>query len=346
MMGKDYYKVLGLTKSASEDDIKKAYRKMALKYHPDKNKSAGAEEKFKEVAEAYEILSDPEKRKIYDVHGEAGLRGGSTNGGDGNFSYTFHGDPKATFEAFFGNSNPFSSFFGGGMDDDDAMFVDSDSFHPGGSNLFNSGQNSFFSQQPFRGQTNQMNFMNSGRQMHHDPPIHRDLKVTLQEIKNGVTKRLKITRKRLNPDGSMRNEDKILTIDVKKGWKEGTKITFPKEGDERPNAIPADIIFTIKDAPHSSFKRDGSNVIYTKKITLKEALTGFTAMIPNIEENHLMSLPSTDIIKPGSSKRIKGEGLPLPKQPHRRGDLIVNFDIMFPEYLTSEQKTYLKQILP
>ena len=76
-MGKDYYKILGLSRGASEEDIKKAYRKMALKYHPDKNKTAGAEEKFKEIAEAYEVLSDPKKRGVYDQYGEEGLKGTS-----------------------------------------------------------------------------------------------------------------------------------------------------------------------------------------------------------------------------------------------------------------------------
>ena len=74
-MGKDYYKILGIARTASEDDIKKAYRKMALRFHPDKNKSAGAEEKFKEIAEAYEVLSDKRKRDIYDKYGEEGLKG-------------------------------------------------------------------------------------------------------------------------------------------------------------------------------------------------------------------------------------------------------------------------------
>lgn len=141
-MGKDYYKILGIPKSSKDDEIKKAYRKMALRYHPDKNKTIGAEEKFKEVAEAYEVLSDKKKRDIYDKYGEEGLKGnhgkwqnvnfhlkfysfifnfgfyyewalgtGTTNGGTSNFQYQFHGDPRATFAQFFGNSNPFASFF-------------------------------------------------------------------------------------------------------------------------------------------------------------------------------------------------------------------------------------------
>lgn len=100
-MGKDFYKILGIQKGANDDEIKKAYRKLALKYHPDKNKSAGAEERFKEIAEAYEVLSDKKKRDIYDQYGEDGLHGGAPGAGgpEGgqSFSYEFHGDPRATF---------------------------------------------------------------------------------------------------------------------------------------------------------------------------------------------------------------------------------------------------------
>ncbi|ROT70972.1 putative dnaJ protein-like 1 [Penaeus vannamei] len=100
-MAKDYYKILGLSKDASEGDIKRAYRNMALKYHPDKNKSNDAEEKFKLVAEAYEVLSDKKKRNIYDQYGDEGLKGGMPGGrstGGTHFTYTYSGDPRATFE--------------------------------------------------------------------------------------------------------------------------------------------------------------------------------------------------------------------------------------------------------
>merc|ERR1712154_42149 len=132
-MGKDYYKILGVARGASEEEIKKAYRKLALKYHPDKNQTTGAEEKFKEIGEAYDVLSDSKKKQIYDQYGEEGLKGGlggSAGGGGGgmpNFDfgqsshYSYHGDPRATFSQFFGGSNPFASFF---------------SASPGGSNSF------------------------------------------------------------------------------------------------------------------------------------------------------------------------------------------------------------------
>ena len=140
-MGKDYYKTLGVERGASDDDIKKAYRKMALKYHPDKNKSPGAEEKFKDIAEAYDVLSDSQKREIYDKYGEEGLKGGGSGPGpDGSqFTYTFHGDPHETFRMFFGGEDPFASMFnfgggapGGGMFSFGSNHMDVDDDHFGG----------------------------------------------------------------------------------------------------------------------------------------------------------------------------------------------------------------------
>jgi len=111
-MGKDYYKILGVAKGATDDEIKKGYRKMALKYHPDKNKAAGAEEKFKEIAEAYDVLSDPNKKEIYDKYGE---EGGFPGGGHPGFShqYQFSGDPHEIFKTFFGGKDPFADMMGG-----------------------------------------------------------------------------------------------------------------------------------------------------------------------------------------------------------------------------------------
>merc|ERR1712079_250389 len=125
-MGKDYYSILGVKKGASDEELKRAYRKLALKYHPDKNKAAGAEEKFKEIGEAYDVLSDPKKKQVYDQFGEEGLKGSGNGGGgpgghshpgfsDGGFTYTYHGDPRATFSQFFGTSNPFEMFMNGGV---------------------------------------------------------------------------------------------------------------------------------------------------------------------------------------------------------------------------------------
>jgi DnaJ-class molecular chaperone len=118
-MGKDYYKILGVSRTATDDEIKKGYRKMALKYHPDKNKEPDAEDKFKEVAEAFEVLKDKDKRVIYDKYGEEGLKGqpsfGGGNGGQGMpagfTTFTFSGDPFETFKNFFGDEDPFAGMY-------------------------------------------------------------------------------------------------------------------------------------------------------------------------------------------------------------------------------------------
>lgn len=190
----------------------------------------------------------------------SGLKGGapSCSGGGPNgtsFTYTFHGDPHAMFAEFFGGRNPFDTFFVQRNGDED-MDVD-DPF-----TNFQSFGNIGFTRS--RGGHENM-------RRKQDPPITHELRVSLEEIYTGCTKKMKISHKRLTADGkTTRNEDKILTIEVKRGWKEGTKITFPKEGDQTPNNIPADIVFVLKDKPHSIFRRDGSDIIYPAKISLRE----------------------------------------------------------------------------
>ncbi|XP_056277821.1 dnaJ homolog subfamily B member 4 [Pseudoliparis swirei] len=339
-MGKDYYKTLGISKGATDEDIKKAYRKQALKWHPDKNKSAAAEDKFKEIAEAYEVLSDSKKREVYDQYGEEGLKGGSVPTGDGpgnNFTYTFHGDPHATFATFFGASNPFEMFFGrkaNGRDDDDMEVDGNDPF----GSFTNFNMNGF----PRDGHVGP----GGPQRRKQDPAIIHELRVSLEEVFHGCTKRLKISRKRLNPDArTMRNEDKILTIEIKRGWKEGTKITFPREGDESPNTIPADIVFVIKDKPHPQFRREGSNIVYPVRVSLRQSLCGCSVTVSTID-GQTCNMKITDVIKPGMRKTVAGQGLPLPKNPEQRGDLVVEFDVNFPEVLPGNAKEVLKRHLP
>ncbi|XP_028412266.1 dnaJ homolog subfamily B member 13-like [Dendronephthya gigantea] len=310
-MGQDYYSILELTKGASDADIKKAYRKLSLKFHPDKTQEPGADRKFKQVSESYEILSDPKKRAIYDQFGEEGLRNGVPDSDTGGWTpgYTFHGDSLRVFREFFGGDNPFSELF--------------DSYDPeigfGGAHG--------------RGRRKQ------------DPPIERELYLTLEEVFKGCTKKMKISRRVMNEDGHTSNiRDKILTINVKPGWKSGTKITFPKEGDQGPNNIPADIVFIVKDKSHSIFKREGKDLFFTATVPLGKALTGCTVDVPTLD-GRLISVPINDIIKPGYTKRVPGEGVPTSKDPNIRGDLVINFDIVFPNKLNSDQKRLLKDAL-
>ncbi len=151
----------------------------------------------------------------------------------------------------------------------------------------------------------------------------------------------------MNPDGrSTSEEQKILEINVKKGWKEGTKITFPKEGHQSPNKVPADIVFVIKDKKHPLYTRDSDNNLHHKaKISLREALTGTRLDIQGIDDKRI-TLPVNEIVNPNTKKTVRGEGLPFPKTPNRRGDLIVSFDVQFPTHLPSTSKSALQNLLP
>ena len=366
-MGKDYYSILGVKKGASDEELKRAYRKLALKYHPDKNKAAGAEEKFKEIGEAYDVLSDPKKKQVYDQFGEEGLKGSGNGGGgpgghshpgfsDGGFTYTYHGDPRATFSQFFGTSNPFEMFMNGGVPGGhrstggvEGMDIDGIGLEDllGG-----------FGGHPGRGgggpqRSYTFNGNDMGGHQHYGPKqtrvqdttIEKEIHVTLEDISKGVDKKMKISRRVFDEMGNSKAEEKILTVNVKPGWKSGTKVTFAKEGDKIPGKIPADIAFVIRDKPHALFTRDGSNIIYTHKLNLRDALCGSVLEIPTLDGRKQGLNLMDEVIKPNTVKKLQGYGLPFPKEPTRKGDLIVKFDIQFPDRLSGAAKDVLSDIL-
>jgi len=312
-MGQDYYGTLSVTRSATDADIKKAYRKLSLKYHPQRNVEHGADIKFKDVAEAYDILSNRQRRALYDQFGEEGLKNGVPTTKEGVFTkgYVFHGEPERVFKEFFGGDNPFLELYEVSPHEIDMGF--------GG-------------------------LKGRGRKKQ-DATIERDLYLTLEEVFKGCTKKMKISRRVMNEDGHTSSiRDKILTIAVKPGWRSGTRITFPQEGDQGPNNIPADIVFVVKDKPHSMFIRDKDNIIYTAKVPLVDALTGLIIDVPTLDDR-LISIPVNDIVSPGYRKVVPGEGMPISKEDKARGDLIIAFEIEFPQRLSQEQKSLLKDAL-
>lgn len=329
-MAKDFYEILGVSRDASPEQIKKAYRKQAMQWHPDRNpdKKEEATRRFKDIAEAYSVLSDDKKRQIYDQFGEEGLKGG------GGGTYTFQGDPNEIFKQFFGG-NPFGSGFGSsgfsfstfGGDDDMDTFGDIFSMFGGPgkrSHTFRTSKSSSRVQKP-------------------DPVVHH-LYVTLRDLYIMRTKKIKITRTVFDMDGSKTTEDKILEFQLQPGCKDGTKITFKDEGDEVAPGVFQDVIFEIhikEDPNFAKYSREGRNLIYTADITLKEALTGTTVVVTTLD-GRTLRVPVPPLSESGATKIIPNEG--MPKANNQRGDLIIRFNVRFPR-LTEDKKIQLYKLI-
>ncbi|XP_077212460.1 uncharacterized protein LOC143847497 [Tasmannia lanceolata] len=334
-MGVDYYKILQVDKNAKDDDLKKAYRKLAMKWHPDKNPNNKneAEAKFKQISEAYEVLSDPQKRAIYDQYGEEGLKGQVPPAGAGGPSFFQPGDGPTVFrfnprnaDDIFSEVFGFSSPFGGGAP---GSGMRGGSMFPGG--MFG---DDFFG-----------NFGEpSVNHMRKAPPIENHLPCSLEELYKGTTKKMKISREIADMSGKTMPVEEILTIEVKPGWKKGTKITFPEKGNEQRNIVPADLVFIIDEKPHNVFKRDGNDLVLTQKVSLAEALTGCTVHLTTLDDRRL-TIPINNIIHPNYEEVVPREGMPIPKDPSKRGNLRIKFNVKFPTRLTAEQKAEIKRLL-
>jgi DnaJ homolog subfamily B member 4 len=138
--------------------------------------------------------------------------------------------------------------------------------------------------------------------------------------------------------------EEIITIEIKPGWKKGTKITFPEKGNEQPNVTPADLVFIIDEKPHSTFVRDGNDLVVTHKISLAEALTGYTVHLTTLDGRSL-TIPINSVIHPNYEEVVPKEGMPIPKDPSKRGSLRIKFNIKFPTRLTAEQRSGIKKLL-
>lgn len=322
MAGGDYYDTLGISKTANETEIKKAYRKLAMKWHPDKNPDnrVKAEAQFKKVSEAYDVISDPEKRKVYDMYGEEGLKAG---GGAG---------PQSGFPGGGGMPSGFSS---GGFQQRNANDIFAEFFGPsgGGAGMFGgSGMEGFGGGFP-------------GMQPARQPQqLVLKLGTPLEELYKGATRKLKISRNITNSNGQTTRESEVVEVVIRPGWKSGTKITFAEKGDEKPGQRPADVVFVIDQKPHAVFTRDGNDLLYTHRLPLAEALCGTQLTIQHLDGKPI-SIPINNVIQPDSQKVIPGKGMPLSKTPSQFGNLRVTFKVSFPATLTSAQKEQLKVAL-
>lgn len=326
------YDVLGVGKTANEKEIKKAYRKLALKHHPDKTANLsekarkGAEEKFKEVNKAYETLSDPEKRKLYDLYGEAGIETGGTPGaGAGYGANPFaSGDGTNPFQGFFGSSSTSSSSSRGGP----GFRTETFSFGPDADGNIDFSQilqqmmggtstssGVFFGRAPPDG----TGASSTGSKFHRSrtppPSYSKKLTCSLEELATGATKKLRV---------AFQGTEKMYTIKLKPGWKEGTKIKFQGSVGGQPT-----MTFIVQQAPHRFLRRSGDDLHYTCWISEGQTKGGIKINITlPTGEVWTKKIPRNNTLEVsnGETMKIPSKGMPIKGGPER-GDLVVEFRI-------------------
>nr|CAI5818247.1 unnamed protein product [Callosobruchus analis] len=309
-MGIDYYGILQIPKSSTDLEIKKAYRSLALEFNKEMLKNENAQEVFALIGEAYDVLSDPLRRAVFDQYGEEGLKRGVPMVNDYIPAYHYHGDPMLTYKNFFGTSSPYADLL-------DVLK------HPPLLYKMSDGNKAVRKKQP---------------------PIRHPLALTLHEIFFGGVKKMKIHRLVFVNEEQTRTEvkEKILSVPIKPGIRPNTEIVFPEEGDQNPAHIPADIIFITEDRPHEVFAREGDDLVMIANITLEDALLGTTVTVKTID-HRTIRVPLTDVVSPTYEKIVEGEGMPILEQYPEKGNLIIRFNIEFPAYLPKSSKEMLKK---
>ena len=307
----DYYGLLGLKRCCTDLEIKKAFRKLILQFNPERQKDESVRALFVAIAEAYDCLSDPFRRAIYDQYGEEGLKKGVPGPEDFIQPYIYHGDPLRTYREFFGTESPYADLL-------DVLI------HP----------LPLYSLPEGRGVRRK------------EEPLRRKLYLTLNEIFHGGLKRIKIQRYEFSScdETTTVMKEKLLDIHVKPGLPERTVFKFVEEGDQDPTTIPADLILVTEDRPHPEFVRKGLDLITEKTVTLEDALIGCSIKVNTLDRKTL-TIPITQVISPSYEKVVENEGMPSVDDIGIRGNLIIRFNIEFPDYLPGTSKDMIRRAL-
>jgi molecular chaperone DnaJ len=356
---RDYYEVLGVDRGASADEIKKAYRKLAIKFHPDKNPDdPTAEDKFKEAAEAYSILSDENKRARYDQFGHAGV-GGASGGGAGGFGGGFSMDDIfSQFGDIFGDSSPFGDIFG----------------RQGG----------------------------NGRRVRKGSDLRIKLKLNLEEVANGVEKKIKVKRHvtcntcggngakngtsltncngcngtgqvrkvvstmlgqmvstatcpTCNGDGKIISErcdscagegrllqDDLITLNIPGGVAEGMQLSMSGKGNvPARGGVAGDLLIVIEEEEDALLKRDGNNVVFDMHLSFIDAALGTSVEIPTIDGKARITIESGT--QAGKILRLKGKGI-KDLNGYGKGDQLVHINVWTPQQLTADERSTLESL--
>ncbi len=317
---KDYYKTLGVDKSAGKDEIKKAYRKLAMEYHPDRNAGdAQAEEKFKEINEAYQVLSDDDKRAHYDRLGSAysnwEQRGGPQSGFDwGQWNYGqpgsqtsgYPGGMRVEFEGdlgdlFGGSGGGFSDFF---------------------SQIFGGMGRSSSMEEILRGQ--------GRRQAAQQPQYQSEMVINLQEAYHGSKRKVRIG-------------EREFEVKIPKGAKSGTKLRMSGAGPTTgPGGKPTDVYLVIKVSPDPRFDRKDENLYTEVFVDIPTAVLGGKVKVPTPGNSVSLKIPAGT--QPGQTFRLKGKGMPKLKSPNQSGDLFATVTVDIPQHLNERQRDLFEQL--
>lgn len=338
------YDILNVKSSDSIEEIKKSYRKLAMKMHPDKNPDPAVQEKFKEVTAAYEILSDEQKREIYDNYGLEGLQGGGGGGGGG------------------GIPDIFAQMFGGtrqrgppkGQDVAHTISITLEEAYCGKTVKLAINKKIICAKCSGEG----------GDKKHVSKCKDCDgkgQKVTIRQM-GPMIQQMQTTCTSCRGEGTIIEEKykclgckgqkvveekKVIQVDIEKGVKTNTKIVKSQEADQYPGIIAGDIIFVIQIKEHAIFKPSPtSQDLYTKiDISLLDSLVGTEFVLKHLDGREIV-VKSVGIIKHSDKKMIRNEGMPKYKSASVKGDLIIEFNVIYPQQLTENIKTTLKTILP
>jgi len=322
LCGRDFYSILDVPRNAGKNEIKKAYRRLAQKMHPDKNKDAAASEKFTDINDAYAVLSNEEKRELYDRCGEECVM--KDSGGVGG------GDPFASFFGDFG-------FFGGG----------------GGQESRDTPKGATITmdlwvtlEELYNG-----NFIEITR----NKPVMRPAKgtrkcncrqeMTTRQLGPGRFQMMQQTVCDECPNVKLVNEERTLEIEVEPGMTDGQETKFVAEGEPHIDGDPGDLVLRIRTMPHRVFERRGDDLYTNVTLSLQDALTGFSMEIEHLDGRKVL-IQRDKITWPGARIRKKGEGMPNYENNNLHGTLYITFDIEFPKVeLSSEDKEAIKKIL-